>query len=71
MSKVKSYRETLTALNIVFGHYDIDFLKSLDISQYEDLFKQDSNNNPLKHQQYDLQFDRINFTLIKKWLTSS
>jgi hypothetical protein len=69
--ETKSYRDTMIALNKVFGHYDLDFLKSLDISQLEDLFVQDAFNDPIKHDHFELHKDNINFKIIKDQLTSS
>jgi hypothetical protein len=67
----KSYRETMLALNLVFGQYDIEFLKPLDISQLKDLFIQDAFSNPDKHINYELNKDNINFNIIKEELTST
>lgn len=69
--EAKSYRDTMIALNHVFGHYDLDMLKTFDTSQLEDLFMQDSFSNPVKHKTFDLNKDRINFKIIKQELTST
>ena len=61
----------MLALNLVFGQYDIEFLKPLDISQLEDLFIQDAFNDPHTHITYGLDKDRINFEIIKEELTST
>lgn len=67
----KSYRDTMLALNLVFGQYDIHFLKLLDTSQLEDLFIQDAFSNPDKHINYELNKDNINFNIIKEELSST
>jgi|TARA_R100001460_G_scaffold25382_3_gene51007 hypothetical protein len=69
--KIKSYRDTMLALAIVFCHYDIEFLKLLDPDQLEDLFIQDAFSNPVKHKTYELDRENINFNVIKEQLTSS
>lgn len=69
--RVKSYRDTMLALTIVFGHYDLDFLRLLDPSQLEDLFVQDAFSYPEKHNSYELEKDNINFNVIKEQLSSS
>jgi hypothetical protein len=67
----KSFRDTMIALNQVFGHYDLDLLKTLDTSQLEDLFIQDAFSYPTKHEHFELHKDNINFKIIKEQLTSS
>lgn len=69
--ETKSYRDTMVALNQVFGQYDLDFVKSLDISQLEDLFIQDAFSDPYKHSHYELHKDNVNFKIIKEQLTST
>jgi hypothetical protein len=69
--EAKSFRDTMIALNQVFGQYDLEFLKTLDTSQLEDLFIQDAFSYPSKHEHFELQKDNINFKIIKEQLTSS
>jgi hypothetical protein len=63
--------KTTLAINIVYAHYDINFLKLLDVKQLEDLFIQDAFNNPHKHLTLEFDKDKINFEYIKQELTSS
>jgi hypothetical protein len=69
--QVKSISQTVTAFTKVFCHYDLEFLKLLDVSQLEDLFIQDAFNDPLKHRALQLDKDKINFEIIKQELTST
>ena len=54
-------RPTDIAINKVFCHYDLDFLKTLDISQFEDLFIQDAIHDPYKHKVLDIDLKDIDF----------
>ena len=49
------------AMNRIFCHYDLDFLKSLDISQFEDLFIQDAIQDPQKHRILDIDIKDVDF----------
>lgn len=69
--QVKSISQTVLAFRYVYGHYDLDFLKLLDVSQLEDLFIQDAFNDPHTHLSYGLDKDKINFEIIKQELTST
>ncbi len=70
-TEVKSMAQTVMAFRYVYGHYDLDFLKLLDVTQLEDLFIQDAFNDPHTHITYGLDKDKINFEIIKEELTST
>ena len=69
--QVKSISQTVMAFKYVFGHYDLTFLKLLDVSQLEDLFIQDAFNDPHLHISYQLDKHKINFEIIKQEITST
>jgi len=69
--KIKSYRETMLALTVVYCHYDYNFVKKLDASQLEDLFVQDAIQYPEKHKAYEINKENINFEVIKEQITST
>ena len=54
------------AINKVFCHYDLDFLKTLDISQFEDLFIQDAIHDPYKHRVLDIDVKDIDFSKLQE-----
>ena len=66
----ESRKHTRDAINHIFCHYDYEFLQTLDITEYEDLFVQDAINYPIKHRALSIDKNKINFNEIKNYINT-